>query len=54
MKNDPREIPLEALDTEIFTTLNNAEAESLLGGTRTQNPNTTPSPSESDMDEDVY
>lgn len=53
MKNDPREIPLESLDTEVFTTLNNAEAEGLLGGTTTTDGGTTPSPSQSDKDEDV-
>lgn len=53
MKKDPKELPLEPLETEIFTTLSNAEAEALLGGTTTRDGGTTPSPSQSDKDEDV-
>ncbi len=35
MINDPKDMPLESLETDIFTTLNIAEAERLLGGTNT-------------------
>lgn len=35
MNDDPNEISIESLDTEIFTNLNIGEAERLLGGTNT-------------------